>query len=214
MKKVVIILFSLFFVLACKTESSSRQMKEKQTLVLPKKESVYKSLIPVFTIIYDSLYLDKKEQIPNFNKTIKDICVNDAKENKTSFKGNIKWHKKKTFQKVLARDFGNEKFMEIKKSSLSFVKVRTNTNLSSQIAIEEWLFKDEKTAKSCFDSFNGYEEREIYFKSISWIWFLKDNKLFLLFSVQEDVRDKPMQILRENLKEFLEVDENHIKEVY
>ncbi len=208
MKNTFIILFSLLFTLACKTKNKSEVKREKQKTVASK------GLIPVFTITYDSLYLSQKDQVSSFNKKIENICVNAAKEHKYSFKGILGWYQKKNFQKVLARDFENERFMEIKKLLFSSIKVKMGNNLSSEIVIEEWVFENEETAKSCFESFNNYEERTIYFKSINWIWFLKGNKLFLLFSLDEPVEKKAMQLLKQRLMSFLEVNENHVKEVY
>ncbi len=214
MKKIVIILLTLLFVLACKTKETAGEKKGSSPPFLPKKQLTSKDLIPIFTITHDSLYSNQKDQISSFNNKIEDICVNVPKKTDSEdFSDLIHWHKVKTFQKVLARDFGNENFKQIKKLYLSFVKVKMGNTLSSEIDIQEWVFKNKKTAKSCFESFDG-KARNIHFKVTNWIWFLKGNTIFLLYSFDEPVDKKPMQILKKRLKGFLEIKESQVKEYY
>ncbi len=215
MKKRLIILFSLFFVLSCKIKSDSEVKKEQSNTVLSKEKIVSNNLIDVYNIIGDSILSEEKPLLVSFNETINNICVNSQNNpNKSRFRDRLNWHKKKLFQKALARDFKNEKFMRIKALSISYVKLKIAGSLSSEMDIQEWVFENEETAKSCFDSFKNYEEVEIYFKVVNWIWFLKGSKLFLLYSMHEPVEKKPMQILKQRLMSFLEVNENHVKEVY
>ncbi len=189
--------------MACKTNRSKKPIK--------KTENTIKDSIKIFSVSHDSLYLDKTSFITKFNESINDICINSEERSNKYYGG---FDKEKRFQKLLARDFKNKNFIDIKQLLFSFVKVKTGNTLSSQIIMEEWIFKNKEIAKSCFDSFEGYEEKEIYFKVVNWIWFWKDNRLFLLFSYNELVKDKPMQILKQRLMSFLDLKKTDVKEVY
>ncbi|WP_400073777.1 hypothetical protein [Zobellia russellii] len=197
MKQVLITLFSVLSFCSCKSANNQSKLIPEQSTV--QNDSVTETPIKVFTVLFDSVQTDAVEQLTQLNERL-----NRAYKDAGDIKGEeyierrLNNYKTKRFAGTLAQDFDNSDFTKATQLNVSFL-TKNEENPNGNIKVEEWFFKDENTASSCFQSLQNYREREIHFQFISWIWVQQNNKLFLIFSTDFVVDSKPMQTIKQNL---------------
>ncbi|WP_289039937.1 hypothetical protein [uncultured Zobellia sp.] len=197
MKQVLITLFSVLSFCSCKSANNQSKLIPEQSTV--QNDSVTETPIKVFTVLFDSVQTDAVEQLTQLNERL-----NRAYKDAGDIKGEeyierrLNNYKAKRFAGTLAQDFDNSDFTKATQLNVSFL-TKNEENPNGNIKVEEWFFKDEDTANSCFQSLQNYREREIHFQFISWIWVQQNNKLFLIFSTDFVVDSKPMQTIKQNL---------------
>ena len=197
MKQVLITLFSVLSFCSCKSANNQSKLIPEQSTV--QNDSVTQTPIKVFTVLFDSVQTDAVEQLTQLNERL-----NRAYKDAGDIKGEeyierrLNNYKAKRFAGTLAQDFENTDFTKATRLNVSFL-TKNEENPNGNIKVEEWFFKDENTANSCFQSLQNYKGREIHFKFISWIWVQQNNKLFLIFSTDFVVDSKPMQTIKQGL---------------
>ncbi|MDO6819489.1 hypothetical protein [Zobellia sp. 1_MG-2023] len=197
MKQVLITLFSVLSFCSCKSANNQSKLIPEQSTV--QNDSVTETPIKVFTVLFDSVQTDAVEQLTQLNERL-----NRAYKDAGDIKGEeyierrLNNYKAKRFAGTLAQDFDNRDFTKATRLNVSFL-TKNEENPNGNIKVEEWFFKDEDTANSCFQSLQNYREREIHFKFISWIWVQQNNKLFLVFSTDFVVDSNPMQTIKHHL---------------
>ncbi|WP_452229062.1 hypothetical protein [Lacinutrix sp. MEBiC02404] len=164
--KVYIVLF-LLPLIGCKNES--RQVEEKNT-TLDIVESTKKA-IPVYSISF--LAKEAKESTENISSVTKNLLLKykayPFDKHPNEFEEFMDIYKSKDFINTLARDFDNKNFLDIETKYYSFITPKDNL-VANYITIEQWQYPSVKKAKSVFESLKNYKEKEIYFKTINWIW--------------------------------------------
>ena len=197
MKQVLITLFSVLSFCSCKSANNQSKLIPEQSTV--QNDSVTQTPIKVFTVLFDSVQTDAVEQLTQLNERL-----NRAYKDAGDIKGEeyierrLNNYKAKRFAGTLAQDFENTDFTKATRLNVSFL-TKNEENPNGNIKVEEWFFKDENTANSCFQSLQNYKGREIHFKFISWIWVQQNNKLFLIFSTDFVVDSNPMQTIKNHL---------------
>jgi hypothetical protein len=213
MKLTTIILLGFLALWGCNKKNNSDKNSISKKVVLSN-DSLPKTSIKVFRIVYDSTYLSISEKLPKLNKSL----TNQFKESKyVKDKEYInEWIqncKDKDFAKVLAKDFENYDFTKTTQIDVSFLTYQQK--YLGEVKIEEWSFREEYVAISCINAFKNYWEREIHFKSINWIWIQQKNKLFFISTIDYRTSSKPMQTIKQNLINILKKQgEYNIIEMY
>ena len=107
-----------------------------------------------------------------------------------------------SFLKLLANDFKNEHFT--KAAAIYFSYIVPQGERYDYLKVEEFYFKDEAQAGSCFESLKNYESVTIHFKTINWIWVRQANSLFLISALNYNTGSDVMQKVKEDLTKSLE----------
>ncbi|MBU2945432.1 hypothetical protein [Zobellia uliginosa] len=197
MKHILSILFSVLTFCSCKSANNQNKLIPGQSTV--QNDSVAETPIKVFNVQFDSIQTDAAEQLALLNESLSGLYKDAAAiEDEAYVTRRLSNYKAKRFAGTLAQDFENNDFTKATQLNVSFL-TQNQENPKENIKVEEWFFKDENTANSCFQSLQNYREREIHFKFISWIWVQQDNKLFLIFSTDFVVDSKPMQTIKQHL---------------
>nr|MUH41287.1 hypothetical protein [Zobellia laminariae] len=197
MKQIGIILFSVLTFCSCKSANNQNKLIPEQLTV--QNDSVAETPIKVFNVQFDSVQTDAVEQLALLNESLSSLYKNaDAIADEADVTRRLNNYKAKRFAGTLAQDFDNSDFTKATRLNVSFL-TKNEEHPKGNIKVEEWFFKDENSAKSCFQSLQNYREREIHFKFISWIWVQQNNKLFLVFSTDFVVDSEPMQTIKQHL---------------
>ncbi|MFV0346609.1 MAG: hypothetical protein ACK5IQ_10245 [Bacteroidales bacterium] len=215
MKKATIILLIFTVVCSCGKRSNSGVHTVTREEISSKVSVPKVSPIKVFNIVYDSTCIDTSGQLSLLNKNL-DGLFRESKYTRSNdyMDGWMKEWKNKSFATLLARDFENDDFRKATQIYGSFLE-KEQEEYSRYIRVEEWCFKDDNTAKSCFESFDNYQEREIHFKSIHWIWIELRNKLFFISTMDYMTSSEPMQTVKQHLiNKLKEQGEYRIIEMY
>jgi len=194
------ILFFLLILIGCKKERKQEKVNIEKTPASAKTivDDTIDS-IKVFNVSYTKGELSNKtEKISKITKNLQPDFIEYPFTNDPDQLENTKLgYKSKSFLKTLARDFKNEKFLDAE--SIHYAYLLPNNKKTNYISIEEWYFQDSQKAKSCFESLKKYNEAEINFKTINWIWVYQENKIFLIFSTDYIVTDPEMQDIKQEL---------------
>ncbi len=202
MKKVIIVVCILAALYSCKKNNSPKNTKKQESLTV-KNDSIPKKPIKIYNIVFDSVYTNQTEKLTSLiNSLDKSYREYTFINNEQSLKNEIKMYKLKQFQKTLAKDFDNDNFERTTQIDFSFLKKEQKDRFGG-IRVEEWYFENEDTAESCFKSLINYEEREIHFKTINWIWVQQKNKMFLISTTDYTVDSEPMQSIKQHLVNIL-----------
>ncbi|WP_276166074.1 hypothetical protein [Zobellia alginiliquefaciens] len=197
MKRIYITLFSVLTFCSCKSANNKTKLIPEQLTV--QSDSVSETPIKVFNVLFDSVQTDAVEQLTLLNESLSSLYKDaEAVEDEEYVTRRLNNYKAKRFAGTLAQDFDNSDFTKATRLNVSFL-TKKEENPKGSIKVEEWFFKEENTAKSCFQSLQNYREREIHFKFISWIWVQQNNKLFLIFSTDFVVDSEPMQTIKQHL---------------
>lgn len=193
--KINIILLLVFLLVGCKkninTEKSPEETNNQQV------SKIKETIIPVHTILFDTITpITSSANILAITKKIQpDFTAYPFGENSNKLNETKKGYKSKSFLKMLSNSFKNDNFLDVKSNHFSFL-VPSHDKEADYISIQEWFFNDSKKAKSCFESLKTYKEREIYFKRINWIWVYQENKIYLVFARNLNVKDPEMQTIK------------------
>lgn len=197
-----------FLCISCKERKQNEEEKQSENLVkkqvqLQQEANIEtKGSIQVFYISYDSIKSNKTEKISIINKGLhadfKRYKFDKDSNELRDLKKIRERSKSKGFLKTLARDFKNKDFLEVSSVHYSYIVPEDNKR-SGHISVEQWDFKDPQKAKSCFESLKRYNEVEIYFKTINWIWVHQGNTIFLVFALDYQVTDKEMQRIKQEI---------------
>lgn len=203
MKRIIIIVLGFTMFCGCK-ENKDQNTKSQIKQSTSSTDSVTRLPIKVFTIVHESTSVADQERftelINSLDKTyIEDKVVQD--EQRLDERLNI--YKRKEFKKVLTRNFDNDNFTKALQTNVAFLKCQHET-MPASLRVEEWIFKDESIAKSCVESLTTHKERTIYFKAISWILVQQKNKIYLIFALDYNVDDEPMQTVKQHLIDNME----------
>ncbi|MBU3024691.1 hypothetical protein [Zobellia galactanivorans] len=202
MKQIISILLVLLIFCSCK-ESKNQNTEQITNRLEQKKDSVSEPPIKIIGVVFDSIYKNPSVQLNTINESLNELYKEAKKiNNKEYLDRRINDIKLKRFAKSLAKQFDNDDFTRATQINASFLTKKEQKN-PGDVRIEEWYFKDENTAKSCFESLIEYEERELYFNFISWIWVQQNNKLFLIFTTEFNVDEEPMQTVKRHLTDVL-----------
>ncbi|CAM3330368.1 hypothetical protein [Zobellia roscoffensis] len=197
MKQIYITLFSILTFCSCKSANNKNKLIPEQLAV--QSDSVSETPIKVFNVLFDSVQTDAVEQLTLLNESLSSLYKDaEAVADEEYVTRRLNNYKAKRFAGTLAQDFDNSDFTKATRLNVSFL-TKNEENPKGNIKVEEWFFKDENTANSCFQSLQNYRKREIHFKFISWIWVQQKNKLFLIFSTDFVVDSKPMQTIKQHL---------------
>ncbi len=202
MKQIIIIIFISAALYSCKENSNHKKTQKQESLTF-KNDSVSKSFIKVFSIVFDSIYTNDSRQLTLLNSSLRGLYKEDSFiHSKENLQRQINDYKSKKFEESLAKDFNNNAFTKATQINVSFL-TKEQQDVLGNIRVEEWFFKDEKTAESCFKSLASYGEREIHFKTINWIWVQQKNKIFLISTADYAVDSEPMQSIKQHLINIL-----------
>ncbi|WP_438712371.1 hypothetical protein ACSTS3_08365 [Aquimarina muelleri] len=195
----------LFFLwIGCKKEFQSYktqgQVVTQETIVLEKEDNKEQNTIRVFHVsLLENEPQDKNEKISIITKKLQPQFIEyPFKSTSKELEESIEEYKEMGFLKMLATDFKNKNFLDVIAIHYSYMVPEDNKG-SSHISIEQWDFKDPQKAKSCFESLERYEEVEIYFKTINWIWVHQGNTIFLVFALDYQVTGKEMQRIKQEI---------------
>lgn len=194
------IVFLFFILIACKKDT-----KTNKPLVKINAKEIINSQevpIPVYNILFDSITnKTSSEKISAIIKKIQpDFIAYPFGKDSNKLNETKKGYRSKSFLKMLSNSFKNDNFLDVKSNHFSFV-VPSHDKEADYISIQEWFFNDSKIAKSCFESLKTYKEREIYFKRINWIWVYQENKIYLVFARNLNVKDPEMQTIKKAIIE-------------
>ncbi|GGX30846.1 hypothetical protein [Aquimarina muelleri] len=193
-----------FLCISCKKETQPDKIQEQvvnqKRIVQEKTVIKEQDSIRVFRVFLSKEEpQDKNEKISVITKKIQAQFVEYPFESTSKeLEESIEKRKEKSFLKTLARDFKNKDFLEVSSVHYSYIVPEDNKG-SSYISVEQWDFKDLQKAKSCFESLKKYEEVEIYFKTINWIWVHQDNTIYLVFALDYQVTAKEMQRIKQEI---------------
>jgi len=190
-----ITLLLLFLLVGCKKNINTEKTPEETNNQQANK--VKETVIPVYTILFDTITpRTSSENILAITKNIQpDFVAYPFGKDSNKLNETKKGYKSKSFLKMLSNSFKNDNFLDVKSNHFSFV-VPSHDKEADYISIQEWFFNDSKKAKSSFESLKTYKEREIYFKRINWIWVYQENKIYLVFSRDLNVKDPGMQTIK------------------
>lgn len=202
MRLTTIILLFFTCLWACKKKSYNDTHSIPKEIVLSNDSISNPPSIKVFHIIYDKNHFNTSGQLALLNKSLTTL-FNTSKhvKDKENLKERLNSYKRRETAQVLAKDFENNAFTKATQIDVSFLSYQQK--FSGDIKIEEWHFREENEAKSCFNTFNNYWEREIHFKSINWIWLQQKNKLFFISTIDYRTNSKPMQTIKQHLIDIL-----------
>ena len=211
MKRIIIIVLSFTIFWACKENGDQNSKTEPEPTSI-KNDSALTPQIKVFTIVHDSTSINDTEQLTELiNGLDKSYKEDKHIQDEEFITESLDSYKRRKFAKHLAKELENESFTKAIQTNVSFL-VAEHDGRSGSIKVEEWIFKEESTAISCFESLPRHLERSIRYKFISWIWVRQKNKLFLVFTMDYNVDSEPMQTTKQYLTNFLK--ENGEYEVF
>lgn len=161
------------------------------------------SEIPIFQVVFDSskmtspvvlqeILLDLEN---SFEKYTFKSTSNEQKEKIENIEA-------QRFQETLSADFDNDLFKSM--GAIDFVCVSPKEKEFNSIQIEQWRFESETIADSCFESLTHFQEKEIHFMTVNWIWLKQKNNLFLISSLNNNVLSDDMQKVKGILAHELE----------
>ena len=201
--KQIISIFSILLIFCSCKENKSQNTKQISELSVQKEDIVLEPPIKIIGVVFDSIHKNPSVQLKTINESLQEFYKEAEKIKNEEYLGRrINDIKLQRFAKSLAKQFDNNDFTRATQINASFLTMKEQQT-SGDVRVEEWYFKDENEAKSCFKSLIEYKERELYFKFISWIWIQQNNRLFLIFTTEFNVDAKPMQTVKLHLIDVL-----------
>jgi hypothetical protein len=165
---------------------------EERTSTIPSYRVVFDSSKMSSFSLLDGILLDLEN---SFEKYTFKSTSNELKEK-------IENVEAKRFQKSLSADFDNDLFKSI--HTIDFVSVSPKNKEFNSIQIEQWSFESAEMVDSCFESLTRYEEKEIHFMTVNWIWFKQESNLFFVSSLSHNVKSNEMQSIKKILSKEIE----------
>lgn len=161
------------------------------------------STIPSYRVVFDSSKMSSSSLLEGILLDLENSFEKYTfKSTSNELKEKIENVEAKRFQKSLSADFDNNLFESI--NTIDFVSVSPKNKEFNFIQIEQWSFESAEIVDSCFESLTRYEEKEIHFMTVNWIWFKQKSNLFFVSSLGHNVTSNEMQSVKKILSQEIE----------
>ena len=172
---------------------------EKKVSVIEERTST----IPSYRVVFDSSKMSSSSLLNDVLLDLENSFEKYTfKSTSNELKEKIENVEAKRFQKSLSADFDNDLFESV--NTIDLVAVSPKNKEFNSIQIEQWSFESAEIADSCFESLTHYEEKEIHFMTVNWIWFKQESNLFFISSLSNNVTSNEMQNVKKIIAQEIE----------